>query len=110
MLHVVDVAAQLQDFYYGRRGYPIWQVRRIGCLRLENLELVYFGEGYYTIGYYDEAARFFRHVVELDPKNAGAHNGLGNVTYAQGRLDEAIAAYQRLTGSAPSLAFLGALC
>ncbi|MGC9396960.1 MAG: tetratricopeptide repeat protein [Anaerolineae bacterium] len=45
--------------------------------------------------YYDEAARFFSHVVQLDPNNAAAHNGLGNVEYARGNLDRAIAAYRR---------------
>lgn len=45
--------------------------------------------------YYDEAARFFSHVVQLDPGNASAHNGLGNVEHARGNLDRAIAAYNR---------------
>ena len=52
--------------------------------------------------YYEEAARFFSHVAQLDPDNPSAHNGLGNVEYARGNLDLAIAAYSRATELAPS--------
>ena len=45
--------------------------------------------------YYQEAARFFEHVVRLEPDDANAHNGLGNVAYALGDLEAAIAAYNR---------------
>jgi tetratricopeptide (TPR) repeat protein len=52
--------------------------------------------------YYEEAGRFFNHVVGLAPDDAGAHNGLGNVAYARGDLDGAIAAYCRAIALAPS--------
>jgi tetratricopeptide (TPR) repeat protein len=42
----------------------------------------------------DEAARFFEGAVKLDPQNASAYNGLGNVQHARGELDAAIEAYQ----------------
>jgi tetratricopeptide (TPR) repeat protein len=45
--------------------------------------------------YYEEAARLFEHAGELDPTNASAQNGLGNVQHALGNLDAAIAAYTR---------------
>jgi len=51
--------------------------------------------------YYQEAARFFEHVVQLEPGDAAAHNGLGNVAYALGDLDTAIAAYRRAVELAP---------
>ena len=51
--------------------------------------------------YYQEAARFFEHVVRLEPENPSAHNGLGNVEYALGNLDTAIAAYRRAIELAP---------
>jgi tetratricopeptide (TPR) repeat protein len=51
--------------------------------------------------YYQEAARFFEHVVQLEPGDANAHNGLGNVAYALGDLDTAIAAYRRAIEIAP---------
>jgi tetratricopeptide (TPR) repeat protein len=45
--------------------------------------------------YYQEAARLFEHAVQLDPDNASAHNGLGNVQHALGDLDTAISAYRQ---------------
>jgi tetratricopeptide (TPR) repeat protein len=45
--------------------------------------------------FYAEAARFFEHVVQQDPEDASAQNGLGNVQYALGHLDAAIDAYCR---------------
>jgi tetratricopeptide (TPR) repeat protein len=52
--------------------------------------------------YYHEAARFFEHVVQLEPDNASAHNGLGNVAYAMGDLDRAIAACTRAVELEPT--------
>ena len=54
--------------------------------------------------YYGEAARFFEHVVQLNPEDAAANNGLGNVEYARGNLDAAIAAYSRAVELAPGYA------
>ncbi len=51
--------------------------------------------------YYQEAARFFEHVVQFQPDEASAHNGLGNVECALGNLDAAIAAYERAIELAP---------
>lgn len=45
--------------------------------------------------YNQDAAKFFRHVVQLNPENAGAHNGLGNIEHAMGNIDAAITAYNR---------------
>ncbi len=45
--------------------------------------------------YAREAARFFARVLELDPADAGAQNGLGNVERMAGNLDAAIAAHRR---------------
>ncbi|MBE9581195.1 MAG: tetratricopeptide repeat protein [Proteobacteria bacterium] len=45
--------------------------------------------------YYQEAARLFRHVVQLDLGNAGAHNGLGNIEDALGNIDAAITCYNQ---------------
>lgn len=52
--------------------------------------------------YYKEAARLFKHVVQLEPDDASAQNGLGNVEYALGNLDRAIAAYEQAIALAPS--------
>ncbi len=54
--------------------------------------------------YYQEAARLFEHVVQLEPNDASAHNGLGNVEHALGNLDGAIAAYSRAIELAPGYA------
>ena len=43
----------------------------------------------------DEAATLLHRAVALDDADAGAHNDLGNVLQAAGRLDSAIAAYRR---------------
>jgi tetratricopeptide (TPR) repeat protein len=52
--------------------------------------------------YYQEAGRMFEHVVQLEPDNASAHNGLGNVQHALGNLDAAIAKYSRAIELAPT--------
>ena len=39
--------------------------------------------------------RLLRKAIELDPKNATAHNNLGNALRDQKELDEAIAAYRK---------------
>jgi tetratricopeptide (TPR) repeat protein len=40
--------------------------------------------------YLSRAEASFAHSLNLDPKNASAHNGMGNVLFFQGRYDEAI--------------------
>jgi tetratricopeptide (TPR) repeat protein len=52
--------------------------------------------------YYSEAAKLFQHVVQLEPENASAHNGLGNVEYARGNLEGAIEAGKRAIKLIPS--------
>ncbi len=52
--------------------------------------------------YYGEATRMFEHAAKLDPDDPSAQNGLGNVQYAQGNLDAAIAAYSRAIELAPN--------
>jgi tetratricopeptide (TPR) repeat protein len=51
--------------------------------------------------YYDEATRLFEQAARLNPKDASAQNGLGNVHHARGNLDDAISAYQRAINLAP---------
>lgn len=46
----------------------------------------------------------FEHVVRLEPNDASAHNGLGNVEHALGNLDAAIAASNRAIELAPRYA------
>jgi tetratricopeptide (TPR) repeat protein len=43
----------------------------------------------------DEAIAAYQRAIQLDPKDAYSHNGLGNVYSDLGNYDEAIAAYQR---------------
>jgi tetratricopeptide (TPR) repeat protein len=52
--------------------------------------------------YNQEAARLFHHIVQLDPDDPGAHNGLGNIEFALGNVDAAIAAYERAIDLAPT--------
>ena len=60
------------------------------------------GDSVRTAKYYLEAAKLFQHVVQLEPENASALNGLGNVEYARGNLDGAIAACEQATKLIPS--------
>lgn len=52
--------------------------------------------------YYAEAAPLFEQAARLNPEDAGAHNGLGNVQYALGHWDAAIQAYSRAIELAPT--------
>ena len=47
------------------------------------------------------ARRAFERALELDPKSAGARNGMGNVLYLECRFDEAIAWYDKALAVAP---------
>jgi tetratricopeptide (TPR) repeat protein len=40
--------------------------------------------------YLDHARQFFESALKIDSNNAGAHNGMGNVLFFEGRFDEAI--------------------
>ena len=52
----------------------------------------------------DEAATLLHRAVALDEGDGGAHNDLGNVLQAAGRLDAAIAAYRRAVALDPERA------
>jgi len=54
--------------------------------------------------YAQEAARLFEQAAKLNPSDAGAQNGLGNVQHMLGNLDAAIAAYRRAIKLAPGYA------
>lgn len=49
----------------------------------------------YAAGQYAKAARLYRAVLQGDPQNAKAYQGLGNSEYAQGNKGEALAAYDK---------------
>jgi len=51
--------------------------------------------------YMSRARKSFEQALRLDPNNAGAHNGMGNVLFFEGKFDEAIREHDialRLTG------------
>jgi len=52
----------------------------------------------------DDAIAAYQRAIQLDPKDAYPHNGLGNVYDDLGRYDEAIAAYQRAIQLDPKIA------
>ena len=54
--------------------------------------------------YYEEAARMFEQAEKLNPNDPSAQNGLGNVQYARGNLDQAIVAYKRAIKLEPGYA------
>ena len=41
------------------------------------------------------AKKSFEIALELDPNNAGAHNGMGNIFFFQGRYDDAIKEHEK---------------
>ncbi|MBF2067204.1 MAG: tetratricopeptide repeat protein [Calothrix sp. C42_A2020_038] len=51
---------------------------------------------------YEEAEKLWRQVIQLQPKDAVAYARLGNVLFAQSRIDEGIAAYQQAIQIKPS--------
>ena len=53
----------------------------------------------------NSAARHFRMALGANPKDAGAHNGLGNVYFDKGDLDSAIAEFQTATTLEPKYTF-----
>jgi len=52
------------------------------------------GNAAQAAGDYAEAERIFREVIRQQPESGAAYNNLGIALYDQGRLDEAIAAYE----------------
>ncbi len=68
-------------------------------------ELVESGMRLGESGQLDGAAERFRQALDLDPDNAAALGGLGNVAQSQGRLDEAVASYRRALDADPGLGF-----
>ena len=49
---------------------------------------------YREVGAYDDALADYRHVLELQPRNAGAHHSIVGVLWSQDKRDEAIAAWR----------------
>ena len=56
------------------------------------------------IGKLDEAVRAFQEAISLNPKNAWAHNNIGNALRKQNKLDKAIEAYNKALSIKPDLA------
>ena len=52
-------------------------------------------------GLWDETIASYRQAIELDPKNATAHNNLGVALSRKGQLDEAIACFRKAVELAP---------
>src|SRR5439155_25281975 len=59
------------------------------------------GDGAGRQKYFEEAARMFEQAVKLNASDTSAYNGIGNVQYALGNLDDAVAAYKRAIDLAP---------
>jgi hypothetical protein len=57
----------------------------------------YFNAGVqsYEAGQYEDAASYFDYCAQLDPANAGLFQYLGNAYYSLGRVQEAIASYEK---------------
>jgi len=56
------------------------------------------GNALATVGNFNEAAKYFRQAVNLDPLNVGNHSMLAQALSIQGRYDEAIAELQKAIG------------
>jgi lipopolysaccharide biosynthesis regulator YciM len=55
---------------------------------------------------YQQAARRFEAAIELDPRNAPAHLSIGDLRLQEGRLADAIAAWERLIEASPERSYL----
>jgi superkiller protein 3 len=58
-------------------------------------ELFERGNAAQSQGRYEDAEQTWRRVLQIDPNNSGAYVGLGVALSDQGKLDEAIAAFNR---------------
>lgn len=88
-LEVLDEALKLypdEPYFYAVKGYSfkdIYQSSR-GLLSKKQREV-----------YLLLAKKSFETALELDPNNAGAHNGMGNIMFFQGRFDDAIKEHEK---------------
>jgi WD40 repeat protein/tetratricopeptide (TPR) repeat protein len=57
-------------------------------------------------GKIDDSLAGLRKAIELDPKNAGAHDKLGVALYTRGQVDEAIASWRKAIELNPKLAWV----
>jgi lipopolysaccharide biosynthesis regulator YciM len=57
-------------------------------------------------GDYQQAARRFEAAIDLDPRNAPAHLSIGDLRFQEGRLADAIEAWERLIDAAPERSYL----
>jgi tetratricopeptide (TPR) repeat protein len=60
------------------------------------------GVAFYKTGMYEEAAREFRRVIDLNDRNTAAHFYLGLVAVHQGQWDDAATAFQRVLQIEPA--------
>lgn len=60
-------------------------------------------EGHFSARRYAEAAKVYRRMLELSPKDAGVWNELGLCLHYDGKADEAVAALKKATSLDPRL-------
>jgi lipopolysaccharide biosynthesis regulator YciM len=65
-----------------------------------------FGQAALKASNHAEAARRFQAAIERDPRNAPAQLSLGDVRFAEGRTQDAIAVWERLIDASPDRAYL----
>lgn len=75
-----------------------------GSPRIETAQsLGSLAEGHLAARRYDEAAKVYRRMLEVEPKDASIHNELGLALHYGGKSDEAVAALKKATTLDPKL-------
>lgn len=67
----------------------------LGCSKQRSEQYRQEGDMYYDLGNYSQAEEAYRRATEVDPENAQALQGLGNVWAASGKSEEALASYEK---------------
>jgi tetratricopeptide (TPR) repeat protein len=95
----LDPRALAMRGYIAKTLAQISETRMNQLTRKEHLTLAQISEAgknqQARLEHLEEAKRFFGHVVQLNPEEAGAWNGLGNVQAMLGDEDAAIGSYER---------------
>ncbi len=67
----------------------------LGCSKQRSEQYRQEGDMYYDLGNYPQAEEAYRRATEVNPENAQALRGLGNVWAASGKSEEALASYEK---------------
>jgi tetratricopeptide (TPR) repeat protein len=85
----------------GQMSYLLVYLSATSLLWVLSPFLTRFGEEAGMRRMRDDDMRRYQHLLEIDPRNAAAHAAAADINLERGRIDEAIAGYQRAIEAAP---------